>query len=196
MNHYHYAWYLALFGRFEEAIEEHRKAKRLDPLTPLHSSWLGALYLVADSSRYPEAIAELESALRLSPDNPSTLFVLALAQATGGMHAEAISTMEHAATLAPPMRPALGFVYSLAGRDDLARHILTELATQRPTAWTAYWRFMLNSRLGNLDEAFEWLAYEPHHTWVPWVRVDPWVRPLIEHDPRFQQFLERAGLYR
>jgi TolB-like protein len=33
-NHYHYSWLLALFGRVEEAVAEHERAKALDPLTP------------------------------------------------------------------------------------------------------------------------------------------------------------------
>ncbi|HEX6999299.1 MAG TPA: tetratricopeptide repeat protein [Gammaproteobacteria bacterium] len=45
MSHYHYAWYLALIGRLDEAIAEHTRARDLDPLTPLHSAWLGSLYL-------------------------------------------------------------------------------------------------------------------------------------------------------
>ncbi|MBT8384942.1 MAG: hypothetical protein KJO83_04430, partial [Bacteroidia bacterium] len=42
-NHYHRAWYLALFGRMNEAIEEHKLAQELDPFTPLHTAWLGGL---------------------------------------------------------------------------------------------------------------------------------------------------------
>ena len=40
MNHYHYAWYHALFGRLDEAIAEHKRAQALDPLRPLHTAWL------------------------------------------------------------------------------------------------------------------------------------------------------------
>nr|NIP79515.1 tetratricopeptide repeat protein [Gemmatimonadota bacterium]NIQ54251.1 tetratricopeptide repeat protein [Gemmatimonadota bacterium]NIU74458.1 tetratricopeptide repeat protein [Gammaproteobacteria bacterium]NIX44432.1 tetratricopeptide repeat protein [Gemmatimonadota bacterium]NIY08650.1 tetratricopeptide repeat protein [Gemmatimonadota bacterium] len=46
MNRYHYAWFLYLLGRLDEAIVQHRLAKRLDPLTPLHTAWLGYLYMM------------------------------------------------------------------------------------------------------------------------------------------------------
>ena len=42
MTHYHYARYLALFDRLDEAIEEHKLARDLDPLRALHTAWLGS----------------------------------------------------------------------------------------------------------------------------------------------------------
>jgi TolB-like protein/DNA-binding winged helix-turn-helix (wHTH) protein/Tfp pilus assembly protein PilF len=194
MNHYHYAWYLALFGRFEEAIAEHERAQRLDPLTPLHTLWLGALYLYQSMDRYPEAIATVQTALEMDPDNPTALLVLGLAQSAGGMHEQAVGTVELAAMIAPAIRAPLGLIYSLAGRDADAVAILAELEGARTTPWSAYWQVVLNARLGNLDKAFEWLEYEPHHAFVPWVRVDPWVRRILDQDPRFFAFLDRIGL--
>jgi hypothetical protein len=53
---------------------------------------------------------------------------------------------------------------------------------------------MLHAQLGNLDEAFEYLAFEPAHAWLPWIRHDPWLRPLLEKDPRFLKLLARMQL--
>lgn len=194
MNHYHYAWYLVLFRRFDEAVAEHRRAQQLDPLNPLHTYWLGGLYLYQDLGRYREAIDAVETALEIDPDNPTALMVLGLAQAAGGMHEEAIASAQRGADIAAAIRAPLGLIYDLAGRDDAARAVLTELDAMPTTPWRAYWKFVLNARLGDLDAAFRWLAYEPHHAFVPWVRVDPWVRHLIEDDPRFAEFLERVDL--
>ena len=194
MNHYHHAWYLVLFRRFDEAIAEHRRAQQLDPLNPLHTYWLGGLYLYQDFGRYREAIEVVNTALAMDPDNPAALLVLGLAQSAGGMHDEAIATVEKAARISAAVRAPLGLIYDVAGRKDAARSILAELDAAPTTPWRAYWKFVLNARLGDLDKAFEWLAYEPHHAFVPWVRVDPWVRHLIEDDPRFPEFLERVGL--
>jgi hypothetical protein len=55
---------------------------------------------------------------------------------------------------------------------------------------------VLYAQLGELDATFEWLAYEPPHAFVPWVRLDPWLRPFIENDPRFDEFLARLRLPR
>jgi hypothetical protein len=110
------------------------------------------------------------------------------------MHEQAVGTVELAAMIAPAIRAPLGLIYSLAGRDADAVAILAELEGARTTPWSAYWQVVLNARLGNLDKAFEWLEYEPHHAFVPWVRVDPWVRRILDQDPRFFAFLDRIGL--
>lgn len=194
MNHYHYAWYLVLHRRFDEAIAEHERARELDPLNPLHTYWLGGLYLYQDFGRYREAIREVRTALELDPDNPTALLVLGLAQAAGGMHEQAIASTERGARISTAIRAPLGLVYHLAGREQAARAVLAELDAMPTTPWRAYWKAVLNARLGNLDAAFRWLAYEPHHAFVPWIRVDPWVRHLLEDDPRFAEFLARVGL--
>jgi TolB-like protein/Flp pilus assembly protein TadD len=51
MNHYHYAWFLFLMGRLDEAIVQHERARDLDPMTPSQQAWLGSLYLVAGLRR-------------------------------------------------------------------------------------------------------------------------------------------------
>ncbi len=62
-NHYHRAWYLALFGGMNEAIEEHKKAQELDPLTPDHTAWLGELYRWV--GEYEKGLAEVEKVLQM-----------------------------------------------------------------------------------------------------------------------------------
>jgi tetratricopeptide (TPR) repeat protein len=41
----HYAWYLPILGRFEDAISEMKRAKDVDPLTPLSTRLGSALYI-------------------------------------------------------------------------------------------------------------------------------------------------------
>ncbi len=79
MTHYHYAWYLALFDRLDEAIAEHKLARELDPLRALHTGWLGQLYNYA--GRYEEAIIEAKKdsgakprLLAKLPSNANCLF--------------------------------------------------------------------------------------------------------------------------
>jgi adenylate cyclase len=194
MNHYHYAWYLALFGRWEEAIVEHEQAQRLDPLTPLHTLWLGGLYLYSDLSRYDDAIEEAQRALAIAADNPSALMILGMAYSVAGLHDKAIETQREMVALDPALEWQLGMSYARAGRLDEVRASLAKLDQQKPTSWTAFGRAMLHAQLGDIDEAFAWLNYEPPHGWVPWTRVDPWLRPTIENDPRFAEWLARLRL--
>jgi adenylate cyclase len=195
-NHYNYSWYLALFGRWEEAIAEHQRARQLDPLTPALSAWLGGLYLYQDFGRYEEAIREAEHALTVQPDSPVGLEVLGRAYSVAGRHELAIETGRRMAAATPALEWELGLSYARAGRLAEARAVLASIESKPPDSWTAFGRAVLYAQLGDLDATFEWLAYEPPHAVVPWIRVDPWVRPLIENDPRFDEFLARLKLPR
>ena len=191
LNHYHYAWYLALVGRMDEAVAEHISARELDPLTPLHTVWLGGLYLYA--GRYEAAIAEARKALEQYPDNAVSLLVLGLATAQQGLYEEAITAHEKLVTINPRWQYTLGRTYALAGRRAEAQAILAELETRETSAWNAMGLSELHLALGNKEEALRWLAYEPPHAWIPWSRRNPSLAPLRD-DPRFQALMERWNL--
>lgn len=72
-NHYHRAWYLALFGRMNEAIDEHKRAQELDPFTPLHTAWLGELYRMV--GLYEEGLAEVKKIEQMQDDYALGLLV-------------------------------------------------------------------------------------------------------------------------
>ncbi len=190
--HYHYSWYLVLFDRMDEAIEEHKRAQEVDPLTPFHTAWLGGLYWYG--GRYEEAIEETRKALELSPKSWSGLYVQGHTYADAGMYDEAIAVFQKAAALYPEeLKYALGRAYALAGRRDEAMKILAELEEKEAAPFSAWGLAALYTALGKKDEAFRWLNYEHHHAWFPWVRVDPQFFPLRD-DPRFKDLLRRMNL--
>ncbi len=191
MNHYHYAWYLALCGRTEEAIAEHKRAQALDPLTPLHTVWLPGLYLYL--GQYEKALVTARLSVGEYPGNATALFVLGMSAAQMGEYDEAIAAHEKMAAINPVWKHALGRTYALAGRTDDARRILRELEAQPPTSWGAIGLADLHAALGNTDEAFRWLQYDPPHAWLPWSRNNPALEPLRD-DPRFQDLLRRLSL--
>ncbi|MBW7996240.1 MAG: tetratricopeptide repeat protein [Candidatus Glassbacteria bacterium] len=186
MNHYHYAWYLALFGRLDEAIVEHKRAQELDPLTPHHTIWLGGLYRIGGD--YEKAIAEIQKVLELNPDHRTALRVLGDVLADAGMYEEAIAAYQKVG-----ISGDLGRTYALAGRQDEARKILAELEEKEATPGRAWGLAILYTALGEKDEAFRWLAYEPPYFAIPWVRVLPQFEPLWD-DPRFKDLLQRMNL--
>jgi tetratricopeptide (TPR) repeat protein len=194
MNHYHYAWYLALFDRWDEAAVEHERARLLDPLTPLHTLWLGGLYLYEDLGRHDDAELAAQRALEIERDNPLALLVLGMAQSAAGKHDAAIETHRRMAELNPDLKWELGLTYVRAGDVASTRAIVEELERRPTTSWTAYGLAMLHAQLGEIDEAFGYLAFEPPHAWLPWIRRDPWLRPVLEKDPRFLELLDRMKL--
>ena len=186
MNHYHYAWYLAVIDRMDEAIVEHKRAQELDPLTPVHTAWLGGLYWI--EGNYEEAIAEIQKVFKLNPENRLALFLLANVYADAGRFEEAVATHEK----------ITGFWWSLArlytevGREEEAREIMAKLE-EEPNSLRAFGLAACYTDLGEKDKAFQWLAYEPHHAWVPAVRIFSWFTPLRD-DPRFHELLQKMNL--
>lgn len=192
MNHYHYAWFLAGFGRLEEAIAEHKRAQELDPLEPLHTAWLGALY--TRDGRPDDGIREAQKAMDLRPNFPSGLFVLGDAYNAKGMHDSAIAAHERLVAETPVGRWVLARTYGLAGRTEDARRIAAELEAE-PTSWNAFGLAAVYSVLGDKDRAFHWLDYEPRHAWFPAIRRTSlgWFSNLYD-DPRYQDLIDQLEL--
>lgn len=191
MNHYHYAWYLLLMGRYEEAKAEHELAYEIEPLTPFQSATLGWLY--AYDGQTGRAIEQARRALELNPDSGFGLVVLGAALRLEGRYEEAIEAHERLVELHPVWMWVLGQTYAYAGRTEDARRIAAELEMKEQDPFGALGMASLYSALGENDDAFRWLAREPPHAWVPWASVDP-MFPIPRDDPRFQEFLDRLNL--
>jgi TolB-like protein/Flp pilus assembly protein TadD len=190
-NHYHYAWYLALFGRVEEAVAEHERAKELDPLTPMHTTWLPALYWF--SRDFETALTEARDVVENHyPEGGIANYVLARSAAEVGLFEEAIEAMGKAARF-PFFRPFMGVVYAKAGRDEDALRMARELEAQGPSPLEAERLSRLHATLGNREEALRWLEFEPPHFTLPWSFLAPEYDSL-RGDPRFQAVVRRMNL--
>ncbi len=194
MNHFHYAWLLLVVGRYDEAVVEHELAKELDPFTPFQSALLGWCYLYGGETE--RAKEEARRTLELNPDGVFGLFVLGSALQLEGRHEEAIATHERMGELYPFVRWLTGATYARAGRMEEAHRIAAELEPQQSTSLDAFGLAVLYSALGETDDAYRWLTYEPRHAWVPAVALDPILRfpqDMLD-DQRFEEFLERLGI--
>jgi serine/threonine protein kinase/Tfp pilus assembly protein PilF len=191
MAHYHLSWFQYLFDRMDEAVESHKRAQEVDPLNPLHTAWLGELYRVA--GRYEEAIAEAQRAMEINPNYPIAYRVLGSTYLDMGMVEEAVATHRKMVEVAPQWSYHLARTYAMVGREDEAREILAEWEKKEPSPSVAHALVVMNTALGNVDEAFRWLNYEPSHAWTPWVRVGPKYKPL-HSDPRFNELLRKMNL--
>jgi serine/threonine-protein kinase len=191
-NHYHYAWYLAVFGRVEEAVAEHTRAKELDPFTPQHTTWLAALHWFSRDfeTAYAEARKVVEGPY---PNGGVANYVLGRSAAELGMFDEAIAAIEKAASAFPPYETALGPVYAKAGRTEDAMRIVRVMEAQPSLPRSAQHLAFTYAALGNREEALRWLATEP-----PWWSM-PWSLHVTEFDayrddPRFQAVARRMNL--
>jgi pentatricopeptide repeat protein len=175
----------------DEALAAHIRAQELDPLTPLHTAWLGGLYWYW--GRNEEALEEVQKALELSPYAWHGLFVLAHIYIDLGRYEEAIAVAQKAAARYPNLNYILGCAYAAAGRTEEALQILDELEKENPRPFEAYGLAEFYTCLGNKNEAFRWLNYEPAHCWIPWLRVHPTFKSL-KGDPRFDELLVKMNL--
>ena len=191
ITHYHYAWALYLFGRMDEAIAEHKLAQKYDPFNPQHTAWLGSLCYT--SGRYEEAVAEALKSFEIQKDYHIGYFVLGMAYRKMGRTDEAINAHKKLAEIMPEWEWALGYTYAATGHREEAEKILKKIESRPPDPWNAYGRAVMYSILGKNDDAFKWIAYEPHHGGIPWVAVEPWFYEL-HNDPRFNEFVKNLNL--
>ena len=191
MAHYHYSWGLLLWGRTEEAIKEHRLAQKYDPYNPLHTAWLGGVYDFA--GKYQDAVNEALNSFRIQKDYPIGYLVLGRAYRHMGRIEEAIGMHQRLAELYPSQITPLCLTYVATGHLEEAEKILTEIEKSPINPLNAYNRAKIYARMGRKDEAFKWLAYEPHHSTVAWAAIIDDFEPL-HGDPRWNEFLMRVNL--
>jgi TolB-like protein/Flp pilus assembly protein TadD len=189
--HYHYSWGLHLWGRDEEAITEHKLAKKYDPFNPLHTAWLGGLYYC--EGQYDEAVKVALESFEIQKDYPVGYFILGLSYRKMGRINEAINAHKKLAELYPEWLWALGYTYAVTNHREEAEKILKEIESQPINPYNAYCRIVVNTALGKIDEAFKWVNYKPHHAWTAWVAVEPWFNEL-HGDPRFDEFVKLLNL--
>ncbi|GAG75105.1 unnamed protein product, partial [marine sediment metagenome] len=76
---------------------------------------------------------------------------------------------------------------------EKAEEILHELERMEIKPFIALQLTVMNSVLDNIDEAFKWIDYEPHHAWIVGVAVMPeWEN--LRDDPRFKDFVKQLNI--
>lgn len=193
--HHWYAEFLSFQGRFDEAIAESDRARRLDPLSAIIAVDHGAILYFA--RRYDRAIEQFRAALQMQP-RIYRAHMIAWAYAQKRAFPQAFAENEIWRREDGPWNWSFqAWLYGQWGRQDEARRAIENLekwARDRPSdpmpmLPTAY--------LGVNDEAkalasLEKLFQERSNV-IPTLKVDPVFDPL-RADTRFQALLRRAGL--
>ena len=191
-----YGWFLGLTRRFDEGLEQMKRAQELDPLSSLCAFGIGAIYLWSGQTK--RAIEQLSRVTELNPNFPLAYSYLAEAYVEKGDFAAAISTIVNAPTTLddPFSRSAAALTYARAGERNKALEILTELEGPSSQAYgLAVQIAQVYVGLGDNERAFAWLekACAEHSVWLIWLGVDPAFDP-IRSDPRFIEILRKSGL--
>ncbi len=192
-NHYHRSWYLALFGKMNEAIAEHKRAQELDPFTPLHTVWMAELYLWV--GEYDLALAELEKVFEMNTGGNALALVLkGKVLADMGKVAEGLESMRQGCEINKGWYIYYGPYLLKYGREKEAREVLDELKNFPEAPFfnlaLAFWY----SEAGDMDKAFEYLRKGKRHAWYPWGIRIYMANEQFRQDPRYYELLSELKL--
>ncbi len=195
--HQWYGEFLVFMGRTEESLKAFRRAKELDPLSPIINTQVGYPYYCA--RQYDAAIVEFKEALELEPNFAPALNYLARSYQSKGMNDEAMATfhkaVEHSGG-SPVMKARLGWAYAKVGKTAEARRILRELEDEAKTRYVpACLIAALYVGLGDIERAFVWLdkAFQERDVLLLTLNIESHLDPL-RSDRRFQDLVRRVGL--
>jgi DNA-binding winged helix-turn-helix (wHTH) protein/tetratricopeptide (TPR) repeat protein len=194
--HQWYGGYLISLGRFDEGISAIKRARELDPLSPIINASVGWFYYYARD--YDKAIEEGRKALKLEDKTGIAHYFLALAFIKKGMYGEAIAELHRSLRLSPDdvdSMAALVQAHTLAGDKEKARKSLDDLRRAAERIYVPPFTLgMAFMGIGDKDRAFEWLekAFEERSPNFVGLKTDP-AFDSLRSDTRFQDLCRRVG---
>jgi TolB-like protein/DNA-binding winged helix-turn-helix (wHTH) protein/Flp pilus assembly protein TadD len=195
--HHWYAWHLSLLGRYDEALEEMRKAKNLDPLSLIINADLAELLVIAHF--YDESIIQSRATIAMDPNFALAHNQLAQAYLQKHMNVEAIAELQKAVELSggsPTCVANLARAYAASGKTSEAVKLLGDLKNHSNRGYSdASEVAVVYAALGDKDQAMHWLEIGYEERFNPGVLLRPGFDPL-RSDQRFQDLLRRIGFPR
>jgi eukaryotic-like serine/threonine-protein kinase len=193
-----YAMGLSSLDRHEEALEQIRLARLLDPTNMVNNANLG--FILYRARRYDEAVQQLRSTVAMDPSSAYARFRFGLALEAAGRADEALA--QYDAMLALPkaeMHALVGKAHLLAtlGRRDDARELLGRLKAMAQDRYvSAYYFAEVHAGLGEAREALDWLdaACEERPVMMISLRANLKFDALRDH-PRFREIERRVGIW-
>jgi serine/threonine-protein kinase len=192
--HQWYGIYLVNVGRFDEGIEEMRRAQELDPLSLIIELNVGRSYYFA--RRYDQAIEHLQQLEQREPNFWYVRNILGQTYLAMGRINDAIAELERALALSPESERnmgVLGDAYARAGRKAEARRLAENLLALAHTRhFSPAYLAMIYMGLDEKAQAFAWLekAYADRSDWILEMGVEPEF-DLLRSDPRFRELMHR-----
>jgi serine/threonine-protein kinase len=186
-------WPLVMIGRMDEALAEIRRAKALDPLSPIINTRVGTVLLYAH--KYDEAAGELRKALDLDPTNILARFELGRALSLSGRMNEALQQFTDALDLETGHDIAVAAVaYGQVGEHARARNILTRLEARSKERYISPVSLCIAAiGAGDKSLALDYLdqALNEHSFFLVFLSSDPSF-DAIREEPRFMRVKERV----
>lgn len=191
--HYTYAWYLALYNKIDDALNEMKKAIEIAPSDVTSQGYLAWMNLYV--SHFEEALAESRKLLQLDPNSALAYYFMGSAYAEMGMYYEAIEMHKKGLSISPGNEGGLAIAYARAGQKDKAMEVVAFMEKN-----SDQWMYSINlaevyTTLGDKEKALNYLdkAYNLHGDFVPWIKTNQYFRPLL-NEPRFREIVKKLKL--
>ena len=182
-----YGGYLSLRGRHDEAIDEHERARELDPFSLIVNANLARSFYWA--RRYDEAIVQARKTLQMDPHFGVALFWLEGALRHKNLVKEAVALRQAVST--PERAQAIGQTFKTAGFQGLMRESgeVFKKGGALVEAARCY------AQIGEKSEALALLedCYERRCSSVVTLKAEPDF-DVLQSEARFQSLLRRLGL--
>jgi tetratricopeptide (TPR) repeat protein len=186
----------AVWGRYDDAFAELRRAQELDPLSVYISTELSWVYFHA--RRWDQSIAQFQRTQDLNSKSPWPHWGLAVNYMKVGRVEDALAELDKAVAKAATsnyFKGLRGWGFGVTNQLDKAQQVLRELqetaAGQKvdPVAFA-----FVYMGLGDHDQAIAQLrkAYEAHSAEMIFLRTPSW--DSLRSDPRFITLMKDVGL--
>jgi serine/threonine protein kinase/TolB-like protein/Flp pilus assembly protein TadD len=192
-----YALYLAILGRYEEALPLMYRAFELDPLSASVSTGIGRIY---DFSRqYDKAMEQYNKTLEMNPDYVEAVFALGLSYSHSKKYDQAIPMLNSALELSNGrliILAALGNAYARSGMIKEALTVRDNLIQQQKEKHISPFYFaLIDAPLGNTEGALDSLykSFDEHFGILVYLKASPFFKTL-ESEPRFVELIRMIGL--
>ncbi len=195
-RHWHAVDYLAMLGRFDEAMPEIEVAHYLDPLSMIIRE--GRAYVMMLARRFDDAIEAYGEFLELDPSYYRAYTSLGRAYIQTGRFSDAIRMLRKGRALAgdmPSILGALGQAYGLDGKRKEALQVLAELEQLAKNRYAPCVGFaLIHIGLGEHERALDYLEKSAEQRDLPLcaIKIHP-AYDSLRAEPRFQNLVARIG---
>jgi TolB-like protein len=195
--HQWFGAYLAVRGRFDEAISENKKAEELDPLSSFIKWQLGYLYSLANM--FDASEIKCSQSIDLNPKDGWGHNAMGLLYIQRSMLPQAIAELETAVRLSgpnPAFLASLGYAYAISGRKEQAFKTIEDLMNLDKNGFvTSFEVAAVYLGLKEKDRALDYVekAFEERDGWMAFAFRN-YVFDSIRSEPRFVKVLQKMGL--
>jgi len=187
--HHWYADYLNAMGRFDEAMAHITAACELEPLSILYQR--DVAWHLFFQRRYPEAIAQLRSALSREPTYAPAISLLGRSLVANGDVLEGIDELRRLDLAKPANAAMLAYAYAAAGDRPNASAWLARVTARESVEYVSpYSVALVEAAQGHRDRAMQQLtrAFQEQDSTIVNVKVDPRF-DVLRGDARFTRLL-------